>query len=135
MHKTSMINTVLLIILLVFTTILFSVEYGKQNYQAGAEQMQSVLADQTVANYFNAEEITANYQMANSVEEVVLRPICVDCKETIADQHNSNSALIVEAPESICDTEIERCVLYSYDPFGFGIFTHQEILRSQKVEV
>lgn len=135
MHKTSMINTVLLIILLVFVTVLFSIGYEKHNYKAEAEQLQSLLADQTITNYFNSEEISTNYQMANSTEEVVLRPICIDCKETIADQHNSNSALIVEAPESICNTEIERCVLFSYDPFGFGIFTHQEILRSQKVEV
>lgn len=132
MRKSSVINLVLIISLLTMLVVIFSLIIAKRNYTEDTARIQDLLADRTIINYFTTEQIQTTYDVEGEPQEVILNPLCIDCDETIANTHNSGSMLITEAPESLCDTDVERCILYNYDPFGFGLFEKQEIIRNQK---
>lgn len=132
MQKNSVITIGLLIILLTSTVIIFSLIIAKEKYKVDAAQIQELLADNSVVNYFTAEEIETTYEVDGVEEPIIFSPLCTDCSEGIADMHNSDSLLIIQAPESLCDTEVERCILYNFDPFGLNVLEQQEILRNQK---
>lgn len=132
MRKTSIINVSLLALLLTMLVIIFSIIIVKNSYIEDVTKIQAMLVDRSVVNYFTSETIETTYQIDNIDEVIVLSPICIDCNQTIANMHNSGSMLINDAPESICDTDVERCVIYDFDPFGLGVFKKQVILRSGK---
>lgn len=132
MRRTSITNIVITGLLLTSVVFLFSILIAKQNYVQNANTIQALLADRTIVNYFAPEQIETTYEVNGALEPLVLSPICTDCEQGINNMYNSDSMLIVTAPESLCDTDVERCVLYDFDPFGLNIFTSQEILRSEK---
>lgn len=132
MRKTSIINVSLIALLLTMLVIIFSIVIARNNYIEDTTKIQSMLADRSIINYFTSEEIETTYQVDNVDQTIVLSPICVDCGQSIANLHNSDSMLIIEAPEDICDTDVERCVVYDFDPFGLGLFKKQTILRNEK---
>lgn len=132
MRKTSIINVSLIAALLTMLVIIFSIIIAKQNYASDTTKIQSMLADRSIINYFKSEQIETTYNVDGTDEVVALSELCVDCDESIANMHNSGSMLITDAPDSICDLDVERCVIYNFDPFGLGLFTRQTILRNEK---
>lgn len=132
MRNSSLINVVLTIIMLFSMVVIFSVLNVKRVYQQDSQLIQSKLADPTIVNYFKSDRLTEVYETAEGSEDIVYSPICVDCDETIANMYNAQSVLIVESPEDICDTEVERCIVYEFDPFGLGLFTKEQIIRNTK---
>lgn len=132
MRKTSIINVVLITILLTSTVLIFSLLLAEVQYDRDTKRIEAMLADRSIENYFTNDRLESSYTLANVEEPVVLNPLCTDCDESIANMYNSGSTLIIEAPEGLCDVDVERCVLYNFDPFGLGIFERQVILRNQK---
>lgn len=132
MRNSSLINVVLTIIMLFSMVVIFSVLNAKRVYNQDSQLIQSKLSDPTIVNYFASDRFTEVYETVDGAEDVIYSPICVDCDESLTNMHNSKSVLIVESPEAICDTEVERCVVYRFDPFGLGIFTKEQIIRNTK---
>lgn len=133
MRKTSIINVSLLAVLLTMIVVGFSVLIARNNYITDTAKVQKMLGDSSVTNYFTNEKIEATYEIDGAYQDFILKPLCADCDQPITNMHNSGSMLITSAPESICDTDVERCVLYDFDPFGIGLFSRQTILRSEKI--
>lgn len=132
MRKTSMVNVSLIVILLAMLVVIFSIMIARSNYIKDTTTIQEMLADRTIINYFSSEQITSQYEVDGVYQDVVLSPICIDCEQSISNMYNSQSMLIIDAPETICDTDVERCILYQFDPFGIELFSRQTILRNNK---
>lgn len=132
MRRTSTINVIIIGLLLTAVVLMFAILIAKNNYEQDSARIQSLLADRTIVNYFDGDQIETTYEVNGQLEPLILSPICVDCEQSINNMYNSKSMLIVSAPESVCDTDVERCVFYDFNPFGINIFEHQEILRNEK---
>lgn len=131
MRKPTVVHMGLVIAMLTMIIIIFSLLLTRNNYIDDTADLQKVLSDPAYNSYFDTKENETVY-FENGVEQtVILKDICIDCENSVANMQNSSSMLIVEAPKEICDVDIERCVLYKFDPFGLGIFKKQEILRSK----
>ncbi len=114
---------------------LFGLNFEKKAYQKEIEMANIILKDKTVTNYFVDEKYTISYQPQGLItegEKVVGKQLCIDCDDSIATMHNTNTYLITSAPAEVCDTEVERCMLYSYDPFGIKLFRHEELIKQAK---
>lgn len=132
MRKNSIINVSLLAILLTMIVVSFSLLISRSNYIKDTAKVQAMLADDSVTDYFTDEKVEVSYEIDGAYQDFILSPLCVDCEQPITNMHNSGSMLIISAPESICDTDVERCVVYEYDPFGIGLFSRKTILSSEK---
>lgn len=132
MRKSSILNLAVVISLLTMLVVIFSLVIAKNNYNQDTAKIQEMLADRSIINYFSSEKIQTSYSIEGEEQQVILSPLCIDCSESISNIHNSGSMLITEAPDSLCDTDVERCVLYDFDPFGLGIFEQETIIRNQK---
>lgn len=132
MRKSRVFNVFLISVLLTLIVIIISIFFTRNSYNENYAQFENLLTDRTIANYFSDEKINVNYELNGEYQDFVLSPLCTDCEQPISNMYNSSSMLIVEAPVDICDVEVERCVVYEFDPFGIGAFKQRTFIRSEK---
>lgn len=127
--KTSIVHIfltslIILMIVLICSSIVINIEF-KENKQALTEMLTT-----DNSQYFlqNTEQIYFNYN--GDLQPITVSYLSDDYKT----MYNSNSFLIIEAPEEICDTYYEQCLVYNFNPFGINVLKQQEIIRKEKME-
>lgn len=121
--------SIMTISFVVIIAILIQVkEYNKEK-----EDMIAALSNPSIVNYFDDTKYDVKYQAEDgTTKDLILKDICVDCGESLVTAHNSGSALITFAPSDVCDLSVERCVVFSYDPFGMAFLNHKEVITAKK---
>lgn len=130
MRQARIINVWLISILLAIIVVILSLLITRNNYRTNLKTFENLLAERTVTNYFTSEQTPVSYEINGEYQDLILSPLCTDCDQSVSNMYNGNSMLIVEAPEDICNIEVERCVIYEFDPFGMGLFSKQKLIRN-----
>ncbi|WOO87056.1 hypothetical protein RZE82_08050 [Mollicutes bacterium LVI A0039] len=132
MSKTNTISVILTVIVLFASVISLALIIAQKNYKTDVEIIKAAMIDQTISSFISDERIEEPYYEGLEEQTIVYSPLCVDCADPIANMHNRGTLVVQEAPKSYCDLDVEQCILYEFDPFGLGIYTKQELIRTIK---
>lgn len=131
LKKKTIIDVILLATFLAFIVLILTLIFIKKEYITNKNELQILLNEnQSINQVFSGQEKTINYMIDGKQQKIQIKGLCNDCKQQ--NVHNRGSALILEAPDSICDVDVESCIMFKYDPFGFGQSAPIEIIRSVK---
>lgn len=131
MRNARIINVWLISLLLTMIVVIISLLITRNNYRTNQEKFENILTDTTVTDFFLSEANQVSYEIDGAYQDLMLSPLCTDCDQTLSNMYNQNSMLVVDAPPEICNMEVERCIIYEFDPFGIGLFSKQKLLRSE----
>ncbi len=135
MTKYNYVYICLIAVMLTTITLIIAIVNQITTYTEEREQLISYMEEGTIDNYFSLQEEKVGYNIDNIPYDVYVRQLCVECNKTIATNHNTGTLLIDSGPDEVCDIDVERCVLYSYDPFGFEKLQQTEMIRTQKTDI
>lgn len=131
MKKKNLIDIILLAIFLTFIVLILTLILIKKEYIDNKNELQTLLNEnQNISQVFSGKEKTINYMIDGKQQKIQIKGLCNDCQQQ--NIHNRGSVLILDAPDSVCDVDVESCIMFKYDPLGFGQSAPIEIIRSVK---